>query len=119
MSFFKKMKDRMFKSSSKIEDGLEAIVEEEGSVDAPADPPVPDPVAPPEQAAPAPLPEVPPAPLPVPACAAGWAEAAAAQASRIPAPNPAARIIGRRTRRGTPGCRGLRQRRDTLPGAAE
>ncbi|MEM1362536.1 MAG: signal recognition particle-docking protein FtsY [Pseudomonadota bacterium] len=30
MSFFKKLKDRMFKSSSKLEDGLEAIVAEGG-----------------------------------------------------------------------------------------
>ncbi|WP_172329532.1 signal recognition particle-docking protein FtsY [Mangrovicoccus sp. HB161399] len=71
MSFFKKMKDRMFKSSSKIEDGLEAIVEEEGSVDAPAPPPAPEPPAPapaPAPAAPAAAPAapVPPAPAPMP-----------------------------------------------------
>ena len=28
MSFFKKLKDRLFKSSSKIDEGLEAIVQE-------------------------------------------------------------------------------------------
>ncbi len=33
MSFFKKLKDRMFKSSSKIEEGLDAIVEEGGEVE--------------------------------------------------------------------------------------
>ena len=30
MAFFKKLKDRLFKSSSKIEDGLDAIVEDGG-----------------------------------------------------------------------------------------
>ncbi|MEM8553385.1 MAG: signal recognition particle-docking protein FtsY [Pseudomonadota bacterium] len=53
MSFFKKLKDRMFKSSSKLEDGLDAIVEEEGTVE-PAAPeqtpvPTPEPVAPPPE----------------------------------------------------------------------
>ncbi|PLS21974.1 signal recognition particle-docking protein FtsY [Neptunicoccus cionae] len=33
MSFFKKLKDRMFKSSSKIEEGLDAIVEDGGTTD--------------------------------------------------------------------------------------
>ena len=33
MSFFKKLKDRMFKSSSKIEEGLDAIVEDGGTAD--------------------------------------------------------------------------------------
>ncbi|MDC3129210.1 signal recognition particle-docking protein FtsY, partial [Paracoccaceae bacterium] len=28
MSFFKKLKDRLFKSSSKIDEGLEAIIQE-------------------------------------------------------------------------------------------
>ena len=37
MSFFKKLKDRMFKSSSKIEEGLDAIVEEGGVEEAPTD----------------------------------------------------------------------------------
>ena len=35
MSFFKKLKDRMFKSSSKIDEGLEALVEEDPVEDAP------------------------------------------------------------------------------------
>ena len=30
MSFFKKLKDRMFKSSSKIDEGLDAIVQDGG-----------------------------------------------------------------------------------------
>ena len=33
MSFFKKLKDRMFKSSSKIDEGLDAIVQDGGEVD--------------------------------------------------------------------------------------
>ncbi|MCP5074004.1 MAG: signal recognition particle-docking protein FtsY, partial [Rhodobacteraceae bacterium] len=33
MSFFKKLKDRMFKSSSRLEEGLDAIVEEGGEVE--------------------------------------------------------------------------------------
>jgi fused signal recognition particle receptor len=33
MAFFKKLKDRLFKSSSKIEDGLDAIVEDGGTED--------------------------------------------------------------------------------------
>ncbi len=33
MAFFKKLKDRLFKSSSKLQDGLEAIVEERGEIE--------------------------------------------------------------------------------------
>ncbi|MGB0662107.1 MAG: signal recognition particle-docking protein FtsY [Mangrovicoccus sp.] len=59
MAFFKKLKERMFKSSSKIEDGLEAIVEEEGEItEAPTSQTVSDP-------APAPVPEPAPQPAPV------------------------------------------------------
>jgi fused signal recognition particle receptor len=63
MAFFKKLKDRMFKSASKIDEGLEAIVEDGGEVSA-AEPEVPqptDPVPAPEPA-PAPRPEEVPAP---------------------------------------------------------
>ena len=46
MAFFKKLKDRLFKSSSKLEEGLDAIVEEGGEVEtvsepAPTPPPAP------------------------------------------------------------------------------
>ena len=34
MAFFKKLRDRMFKSSSKLEEGLEAIVDDGGEIDA-------------------------------------------------------------------------------------
>jgi fused signal recognition particle receptor len=47
MAFFKKLKDRLFKSSSKLEEGLEAIVEdggEEEQIEAQAEPqPEPEP----------------------------------------------------------------------------
>ena len=46
MAFFKKLKERLFKSSSKLGEGLEAIIDE-----APADPP---PAAPPAESAPPP-----------------------------------------------------------------
>lgn len=36
MAFFKKLKDRMFKSASKIDEGLEAIVSDGGEADAAA-----------------------------------------------------------------------------------
>lgn len=81
MAFFKKLKDRLFKSSSKIDEGLEAIVED-GGIEAapepedevaPAPEPIPDPepirdpqptqVAKPE---PAPTPRPAPAPEPQP-----------------------------------------------------
>ncbi len=63
MAFFKKLRDRMFKSSSKLEEGLEAIVEEGGEEEAIAAEPDAAP-APPAEA----FPEVPaaqPAPPPV------------------------------------------------------
>jgi fused signal recognition particle receptor len=47
MSFFGKLKNRLFKSSSKLDEGLDAIIEEGGSVepelDAPEAPPTPEP----------------------------------------------------------------------------
>ncbi|MEM6891333.1 MAG: signal recognition particle-docking protein FtsY [Pseudomonadota bacterium] len=52
MAFFKKLKDRLFKSSSKIDEGLEAIVEDGGEEDM-----VPEPVEPPQTLSPAPAPE--------------------------------------------------------------
>jgi fused signal recognition particle receptor len=66
MAFFSKLKERLFKSSSKIEEGLDAIVAAGGVREA-ADPPdvppapVPDPVREPEPV-PEPAPEPPPAP---------------------------------------------------------
>ena len=72
MSFFGKLKARMFKSSSKIEEGLDAIVEDGGTEEVAPPPPAdpaplpPDPVAPPAaEPEPEPVPdEVPPAEAP-------------------------------------------------------
>ncbi|WP_306131444.1 signal recognition particle-docking protein FtsY [Roseivivax marinus] len=54
MSFFGKLKTRLFRSSSKLEEGLDAIVEEGGSAepDAPDTPPAPQPDDPPVDPAP-------------------------------------------------------------------
>ena len=79
MSFFRKLKDRMLRSSSKLEEGLDAIVEEgadpdalapspDALPDAPAAPPPAATVAvPPLDATPAPVPEAVPGPVSRPA----------------------------------------------------
>ena len=76
MAFFKKLKDRLFKSSSKLDEGLEAIVEDGGVEEevaqqtAPDPAPVEDPAsepAPVEEPAPQPEPEPTPEPIPEPA----------------------------------------------------
>ncbi|MEC7764316.1 MAG: signal recognition particle-docking protein FtsY [Pseudomonadota bacterium] len=64
MSFFSKLKDRLTKSSSKLEQGLEAIVED-GGVEEEAAAAEPEP-APKPTPAPAPSPDTTPAPLPEP-----------------------------------------------------
>jgi fused signal recognition particle receptor len=67
MAFFSKLKERLFKSSSKIEEGLDAIVAEGGVADSPEPrevPPAPEPTPAPE---PAPIPEPEPEREPVPA----------------------------------------------------
>ena len=76
MAFFKKLKDRLFKSSSKIDEGLEAIVEDGGvpelpqELSAPDTPAIlPDPVRDdiaPESDGPAVTPDVAPEPEPTP-----------------------------------------------------
>ncbi|WP_299986478.1 signal recognition particle-docking protein FtsY [uncultured Ruegeria sp.] len=63
MTFFSKLKDKLFKSSSRLEEGLDAIIEDGGE-----ETPTPDPVIPEPEPEPQPVPEVPeptPAPLPV------------------------------------------------------
>ncbi|PIE09621.1 MAG: signal recognition particle-docking protein FtsY [Rhodobacterales bacterium] len=84
MAFFKKLRERMFKSSSKLDEGLEAIVEDGGALDAaetaqpeaeqapapepqaePQSEPEPEHVAEPEPG-PTPEPEADPAPEPTP-----------------------------------------------------
>ena len=68
MSFFRKLKDRMFKSSSRLGEGLDAIVEE-GAEAAPQSPPagpVTPPPAAPVTAPPPPAPAAPPPPAAAP-----------------------------------------------------
>ena len=61
MAFFSKLKERLFKSSSKLDEGLDAIVEEGGV----QDPPEPDPPKPePEPDPPTPQPDPPRVPQP-------------------------------------------------------
>ena len=86
MAFFSKLKDRLFKSSSKLEKGLDAIVEE--GAESPADPapaPAPEPEpAPAPQAEPV-EPEVAPEPTPV----AEGEPVAAPDPTPVPTPEPA------------------------------
>ncbi|KIC42352.1 cell division protein FtsY [Ruegeria sp. ANG-R] len=63
MAFFSKLKDKLFKSSSRLEEGLDAIVEDGGE-----ETPTPDPVIPEPEPEPQPVPEIPePTPAPQPA----------------------------------------------------
>ncbi|MEM6587166.1 MAG: signal recognition particle-docking protein FtsY [Pseudomonadota bacterium] len=67
MSFFKKLKDKLFKSSSKIDEGLDAIVEDGGVEEVAESTPEPEPAQEPQpepQPAPEPEPEPEPAPEP-------------------------------------------------------
>jgi fused signal recognition particle receptor len=106
MAFFKKLKDRLFKSSSKLEEGLDAIVEDGGveeDVLAPQEAPVSEPVkavepgiepapAAIETPQPAPVevrPQVAPAEKAVPAAGPGVAPDEPA------APQPSAGLLGR------------------------
>ena len=78
MAFFTKLKDRLFKSSSKLEQGLDAIVEDGGEAEEvaavtraadpkPDTPPTPDPTPEPEPTPiPDPTPDPDPAPIPDP-----------------------------------------------------
>jgi fused signal recognition particle receptor len=61
MSFFGKLKDRLFKSSSRLDEGLSQIVGE-GEPEAVEAPPAPEPI--PTLAAPAPVQPAAPAPAP-------------------------------------------------------
>ena len=60
MAFFSKLKDKLFKSSSRLEQGLDAIVDDGGEETATSDPVIPEP-----EPEPQPVPEV-PAPAPEP-----------------------------------------------------
>ncbi|MGF1501043.1 MAG: signal recognition particle-docking protein FtsY [Paracoccaceae bacterium] len=72
MSFFKKLKERLFKSSSKLDEGLDALVDEGAeAAEAPSEP--------------APAPRAEPAPSPAPAAT----PAPAPMAEPVPQPDPA------------------------------
>ncbi|MCV6594118.1 MAG: signal recognition particle-docking protein FtsY [Silicimonas sp.] len=92
MAFFSKLKDRLFKSSSKIDEGLDAIVEEGGAVDdapAPGPEPAPTPAPVPEPTtAPDPIPEPDPAPEPAPEPAPVAETSPAPAVTPEPAPEP-------------------------------
>ncbi|RED14307.1 signal recognition particle-docking protein FtsY [Pontivivens insulae] len=67
MSFFSKLRQRLTKSSSKLEEGLEAIIDEAPAPEeAPADPPEAPLTAPPAPAQVAPMPVADPTPAPEP-----------------------------------------------------
>lgn len=104
MAFFQKLRDRMFKSSSKLEEGLEAIVDDGGDI-APAEEPVaqtvaetaPEPVA---ETAPEPVADPAPEPAPVqPAAPAPVADTPktdpAPKDPDAPAPGLISRVLGR------------------------
>ncbi len=119
MAFFTKLRDRLFRSSSKLDEGLDAIVSEGAEAEplpepepapAPAAPPAPAPAPtaePERQAAPEPAPEPAPKPVPRPepapapaAAPATTPESAAPRPTPVPAPPaeaaPAPEAAGRR-----------------------
>ena len=65
MAFFRKLKDRLFKSSSKLEEGLDAIVEDGGEAEEVTETSEPDPKREPSPE-PEPTPEREPEPQPTP-----------------------------------------------------
>ncbi|WP_370268305.1 signal recognition particle-docking protein FtsY [Nioella sp.] len=113
MSFFKKLKDRMFKSSSKLDEGLDAIIEdgavEEAAVDETAvDDTAVDRGASVPEAIPTPQPEDPPAQQ-APAPAAAPEPATAPVSDPAPAAAPASKpgLLGRLMGRGSAPRRAL------------
>ena len=96
MAFFSKLKERLFKSSSKIDEGLDAIIDEAPAVEPQPEPepPAPEPAAPeppPAAVAPAPLPPLPPIPEPI----ADKAPEPAKEPVRESKPSLIGRILGR------------------------
>ena len=90
MAFFKKLRERMFKSSSKIEEGIDAIVEEGAEADAP-DEAAPGPVETAPEAAPArPAPVLPTPAEPQMEVAPEAIPAPQPEPTPDPAPQPAA-----------------------------
>lgn len=106
MAFFSKLKDRLFKSSSKLEQGLDAIVEEgaDSAADQVAETLAQSPAVSPEQPAPAPVPDLAPEPQPEPETKPASAPAPAPAAKPAPAPEPEKKspgLLGRLMGRGT------------------
>lgn len=133
MSIFGKLKNRLFKSSQKLEEGLDAIVsdggsaepevaQEEGAPNIPQPTPAPDPTPEPEterQVAPAPVeaPTEPEVPTPTPeASSAPQADAAPAKEpdlSKVKAPvEQKPSLLGRMLGRGKPGREVVRRTLD-------
>lgn len=89
MSFFRKLKDRMFKSSSKLEEGLETLVEE--GADQPAPDTAPEGVTPPQPMPPRPAPA---SDAPAPAPTEPPPSQPSAPGAPAPEPDPAAPPAG-------------------------
>ena len=113
MSFFKKLKDRMFKSSSKLDEGLDAIIEDGAVEDAALDEAAVDDTAVDRgasvpEAIPTPQPEDPPAQQ-APAPAAAPEPATAPVSDPAPAAAPASKpgLLGRLMGRGSAPRRAL------------
>ncbi len=87
MAFFKKLKNKLFRSSSKIDEGLEAIVED-GGVEEDAAPVADVEPAPAPAAEPAPEPDPAPAPEPDPQPAPEPTAPPVAKATSAPQPKP-------------------------------
>jgi fused signal recognition particle receptor len=116
MSFFKKLKDRLFRSSDKIGEGLEALVSEGAEdVEAASAPAVPEPTpdrtpepapqsALPAAAQPAPIPTPAPTPAPPAAPPQTKVQPEPPRPSPPPTPEPAAKpgLLGRILGRGAP-----------------
>ena len=99
MAFFSKLKERLFKSSSKIDEGLDAIIDEapakleDVAASAPP-PPDPTPAAPAAPPAPERKPAAPPAPEPMPAAPPAPAPTPAPPQSDAPRSGLAGRLFG-------------------------
>jgi fused signal recognition particle receptor len=85
MSLFSKLKDRLFKSSARIEEGLEAIVQDGGAAEPPPAIPEPEPAPGP---GPVPVPAPSPAPEPVPEIAPPVPVEAPVEPEEAPAETP-------------------------------
>ncbi len=92
MAFFTKLKDKLFKSSSKLEEGLDAIVEEGASTEPPAAHAAPVAESPPQPVAPPPSAAAPP---PTPAATPEPTEPARTRSPDTPSPGLLGRLMAR------------------------